>query len=332
MLTAHVGTERFIADWHHAEVYISVRDARIKEDDALLGIIHLPLGEVFEERSQINGFYPLTGGVGYGRIRLSMVWRSVQLQSPVEALGWDLGTVEIQPTISHADVPQDLQRFKLKFYTDLGSAKMYPGKDRHGWATKHQHSLKLPVQKRYASCLAIQFRHHGTFHDKVPAFAVLWLKHVADDDEREITVPVWKGDYERAIKNDLPESGEKIGTLTLKLTFWNGLGAAHSRWARKNDDLQDVVEVLEVAHDNYEATENEKKVGVVDGNATDSSDDGNDSDDGTKPEANGDDHEHKGLKEKAKDFKRHQQGLNRHHRGLMQWKVCIVQHLLGMCS
>ena len=81
----NAGTERYISDWQNTEVYVSVRDARIKEDDALLGIVHLPLHEVFKERSQINGFYPLTGGIGYGRIRISMVWRSVQLQAPMPA-------------------------------------------------------------------------------------------------------------------------------------------------------------------------------------------------------------------------------------------------------
>jgi len=97
----NAGIERFIPDWQNAEVYVTVRDARVKEDDPLLGIVHLSLSDIFKERSQINGFYPLMGGVGFGRIRLSMVWRSVQLQAPPNELGWNYGTlVNIIPTIT----------------------------------------------------------------------------------------------------------------------------------------------------------------------------------------------------------------------------------------
>ncbi|TKA76156.1 hypothetical protein B0A49_03730, partial [Cryomyces minteri] len=63
----NAGTERFVRDWRQTEVMISVRDARVHEDDALLGVIYLPLGKIFAERSQINGNYPLAGGIGYGR-------------------------------------------------------------------------------------------------------------------------------------------------------------------------------------------------------------------------------------------------------------------------
>ncbi|KAK5188266.1 hypothetical protein LTR16_008485, partial [Cryomyces antarcticus] len=68
----NAGTERFVRDWRQTEVMISVRDARVHEDDALLGVIYLPLGKIFAERSQINGNYPLAGGIGYGRCRVSV--------------------------------------------------------------------------------------------------------------------------------------------------------------------------------------------------------------------------------------------------------------------
>ena len=325
----NASTERYIADWKNTEVYLSVRDARVSEDDPLLGIVHLPLGEVFKHRSQINGFYPLTGGIGYGRVRLSMVWRSIQLQAPPEALGWEHGTVDVQSSVSHADVPENLRDLKLKFHTDLGSGKMYAGRHDQVWNTKNQESLKLPVRKRYSSCLAIQFRHSGMFNDKTAAFAVLWLKDIPDEEEREVTLTVWKGDYERATKNAMPECGERVGSIKLKLTFWNGLGAAHSKWASKDDNLKDVVEVLETARDNYEAMEHEEKVGTVDGNATDSSDDDEASEvDGEAHENLGKHHGNKSPVQRVKDLKKHEEGLNRSNRGLMQWKVYISRSSL----
>lgn len=69
----NAGTERFVANWKTAEVMISVRDDREREDDALLGMIYLPLRRIFEKRSQVMQTYPLVGGIGYGRARISMV-------------------------------------------------------------------------------------------------------------------------------------------------------------------------------------------------------------------------------------------------------------------
>ena len=345
----NAGTERYIADWRNTEVYVSVRDARVKEDDALLGIVHLPLGEVFAERSQINGFYPLTGGIGYGRVRLSMLWRSIQLQAASEAIGWQYGTVEVQPSVSTTDLPDDLKALKLKFHTDLSSAKMYASKGGEGWRPRKDRSLKLAVRKRYSSCLAIQFRHHAMFHDNTAAFAVFWLKDIPDEVEREVTVPVWKGDFERATKCTLPECGEKVGSLEIKLTFWDGLGSAHSRLASKDPNLQDIIEVLDTgqspgmlqqfpwlklhwswstktdnypARDNLEEMKNENAAGVVDGNATDSSDDGDSSDDKSGPQIEGakTDSKQNPIK-RVKEYKDHEKSLNRRNRGIMQWKV-----------
>ncbi|KAK5173529.1 uncharacterized protein LTR77_002210 [Saxophila tyrrhenica] len=313
----NASTERYLADWRSAEVYVSVRDARVKEDDPLLGIVHLPLWEVFKERSQVNGFYPVAGGIGYGRIRLSMVWRSVQLQAPPESLGWQYGTLEIPSPISEVEVSEELKHFKLKFHTDLGSGKMYPDKHSGTWKSKHDQSLKLPVHKRYSTSLAIEFRHTGTFRDQTPAFAVLWLKNIPDEEEKEMTLNVWKGDYERATKNALPECGEKVGTIKLRLTFWNGLGSAHSKWASKQKEVSDVVEVLEAARDNLEEMQHEKEAGIVDGEDTDSSDEehGN-------GKVEGDDGEgKKGPVEKVKDLKKQQGHLSRQNRGVMQWKI-----------
>ncbi|KAK4542102.1 hypothetical protein LTR36_007133 [Oleoguttula mirabilis] len=347
----NAGVERFIPDWRNAECYVSVRDARVKEDNPLLGIVHLPLGEVFKDRSQINGFYPLMGGVGFGRIRLSMVWRSVQLQAPPRNLGWKYGTLEVQSDVSAADVPKELQQMKLRFHTDLGYAKMYPNKD-ESWASRKQKSLRLPVKKRYGSCLSLQFRHHGLVKDKTAAFAVLWLRAIPDEQEQELTLPVWKGDYDRAIACSLDECGEKVGSITVKLTFWSGLGGAHSKWASKDPNLQDVVEVLDCGRDNVEDLQTAKEAGIVDEDDTSSSDaDSSSSDDdeavvkaegrpdgeihsagGARVEggdgevererSNGDTGKSKqSIVDSAKEYKKHMKSEHRRHRGVMQWKV-----------
>lgn len=217
--------ERFIRDWRSCEVYVSVRDARLHEDHPLLGIVRLPLREVFEKRSQRNGFWPISGGIGYGKIRLSMVWRSVQLQAPRSLIGWQYGTVNIQPMAKSSDCPPELKHAKLKLRTDISSGKMYSrGSDVAMWATSKERPLNLAVQKRYSSCFSIAFKDKKKLiGDKVSAFSVLWLKDLPDEEEVTLELPIWKGDIKRATANCLDECGERIGTLKLKVTYWPGM-------------------------------------------------------------------------------------------------------------
>lgn len=60
----NVGAERFIRDWQTTEVILSVRDMRMHEHDPLVGIVVLPLAETFKQRSQVNDYFSLSGGIG----------------------------------------------------------------------------------------------------------------------------------------------------------------------------------------------------------------------------------------------------------------------------
>ncbi|KAF4457942.1 hypothetical protein F53441_197 [Fusarium austroafricanum] len=344
----NAGCERFIRNWREAEVFITVRDARLKEDDPLLGIIHLPLAEVFRERSQVMGFWPLTGGIGYGRVRISMVFRSVQLQAPRNLLGWQYGTVEAQPTVTVVDCPKDLRSSKLKFRTSISSAKMYTedGDDAGTvtWKSKRGRSLALAVSRRYSSCMSIAFREKGFFGDDTAAFAVLWLKDIVDEEETELELPIWKGDFQRATACCLEECGERLGTIKLKLTFWSGLGSAHSRWASRDEHLQNVVEVIETARDNLEVGHQERQAGVVvdsdgeeedsgrvhrsgsigsnsDSSSSSSSSDSEDENGKTSNVPDGSASQKQGPIDQLRDYRRRDKRLHRQHRGLMQWKI-----------
>jgi hypothetical protein len=334
----NAGTERFIGDWQNAEVHIGVRDSRVHEDDPLLGIVHLNLGELFKERSQINGFFPLSGGVGFGRMRLSMVWRSVQLQAPPEAIGWEIGTLEVKPEIEAINLPDGLGSLRLKLSTSLGSGKMYSSKQHNGWSSYRHRSHWLAVQKRYSSCVSIRFRDKKLIGGNNAAFAVLWLRDIPDEEEREIDLPVWKGDFKRAVACSLEEPGEKIGSIKLTLKFWSGLGQAHSKWANKDPDLKNVVEVLETARDNLDEQEAGEKAGVIRDESDTESHGGSDSDDSStdddsdterrrKPgrntnDANDNDHkDSQGLVDKYREKRQEQKAEHRRHRGVMQFRL-----------
>ncbi|OQO07691.1 hypothetical protein B0A48_07388 [Cryoendolithus antarcticus] len=337
----NAGTERFIPDWQNAEVHVSVRDARVHEDDALLGIVHLSLADVFKHRSQVNGFWPLSGGVGYGRIRLSLVWRSVQLQAPPKALGWELGTLQVKPGITSSSLSQDVTKLRLKLGTNLSTAKFSPAKEgEHAWSGRKGRSAYLAVSKRYSSCFSIRFRHKQMIGNNNAAFAVLWLRDIPDETEKEIELTVWKGDFKRAVACSLDECGEKLGTIKLKVLFWSGLGSAHGKWASGDPDMKQVVQVLDVARDNEEEEKAGKEAGIVDEEMSSSSDDdddsSNDGDDknGTDDKAKPDGLEQKGRSmttdgkgitngwaDSAKEYKKNMKSVHRRHRGVMQWKI-----------
>ena len=350
----NAGCERFIRDVRNTEIHVAVRDARIHEDDALLGIVYLPLERVFQKRSQINHMFPLAGGVGYGRVRISMVFRSVQVELPRSMLGWDYGTVDINPRIKAIDVPEHLQPLRLKVRTPLERAKLH-SRGRNGkvhsedgstiWTTKKDKSIRLPVRARYCAPLVFEFRQDATFRDHTPGFGILWLKDVPDNEEQTVRIPIWSGDLKRAENNVLETYGEKVGEIEVTLTFWSGLSGYHEKLAKGDKHISNVMEVLEVTNDHewtdWDDSSGSDKPGINDNKETDNDSSSSDSSDS---EDDGDDPDKKkfvpdflqdggkridsklstdgtsGPISKIKDYRESAHALHRKNRGMMQWK------------
>jgi hypothetical protein len=342
----NAGCERFIRDIRNAEVHISVRDARVHEDDPLLGIIYLPLEKVFHERSQINTVFPLAGGVGYGRARISMVFRSVQAQLPRNMLGWDYGTLDITPKVKAIDVPKDLQPLRIRMGTNLSRGKVHSrgrdGKVREEdgqvvWTSKKNRPIRLPVKMRYSSPLVIEFRQDAALRDHSPAFCVLWLKDIPDNVEQTVRLSVWKGDLKRAENNVLDSYGEKVGEIEITLTFWSGLSGYHEDYTKKDKHLRNVMEVLEVCNDqgwsdwdSDDDTDGPKINPRVDDTSDSDSDSDSDSE-GSKflPDFLSKDRKRsstlsqdgqRNTLDQFRDYKQHNKQLHRKNKGLMQWK------------
>lgn len=280
----NAGTERFVKDWRSAEVMISVRDAREREDDALLGVIYLPLGKVFQKTSQVMSTYPLAGGIGYGKARISMVWRSVELKMPKELLGWDYGTLEVKPPVmakGGGEMMEQLKDYRIKLKTNLGKVKMQPSgthtfrsnqettSGRPEWRPRgkaQEESVFLALRKRYASSLIIEFRKSTIGPDSTPAFAVFWPSELVDEEEKTVTLKVWKGgkdNLERARTccdyNGIDENEQPVGEIEVTLKFWRGLSGYHKQYAEKarNNDVRNVMEVLDTINDEKMAEDHE---------------------------------------------------------------------------
>jgi hypothetical protein len=325
----NAGTERFVRDWRSAEVMISVRDDRERENDALLGMVYLPLNKVFEDCSQVVDSYPMAGGMGYGRIRISMVWRSVELKMAPELMGWNYGTVEVKTPIKG-----DVEGLALRLRTNLSKAKVKHGNGE--W--KNESDIFLPVRKRYSSALVLEFRKSALVSDSTRAFGVLWLKDIPDEEDKTVTVTIWKNEknaLEHA-ESSCDYEGEKMGDIELRLRFWRGLSGYHKKFASKgaNTDVRSVIEVLDTAFDEREKEDEEMgddetrdKLRTRVNQDSSGSEDESDEDDGPVDKIKGvfaghNDSEDgsRGAIAQVRDYKDHHKQLHRKHRGVMQWK------------
>ncbi|KAJ7066721.1 hypothetical protein C8F01DRAFT_714511 [Mycena amicta] len=313
------GTERFIKDWRSASVIIAVRDQRLHEIDPLIGVVVLPLRTLLEKRSQVSGAYPIVGGIGFGRVQMSIVFRSVQAQLPRPWTGWDLSTLVVQPEARTTDkLPSDLAACRLVLRTLNGKGKLHAHQeDGGGWRQKRgKQRLCLAVKRRYGECLLVEFRRHSLGPDTTPAFCVLWLKDVADDEEGTMMLPIWRNSKDalkRARVNaQAPEDAERLGTLELKVRLWPGLSGYHKPLAAHDGNIADVMKVLDAAEETIRGDGDSAHDSLYD---TESS---SDSEDGQSDAGNGESRQGALISE-LKDHKKRREQLHRQHRGLMQW-------------
>ena len=253
----NAGTEKFVADWQTGEVIISIRDRRDHEEDPLLGVVYLPLRKVFEKECQVLQSYPIAGGIGYGRARISMVWRSVECKLPMEIVGWDYGTVEVQAPIRvKGPVAETIKGNSIHLRTHITKAKMKASQDGDTWhpRRRNQNSVFLAVAKRYRTPLTFEFHQPSVTKQSTPAFAVLWLGDIPDEEEKQVSLKIWKGGKDQVARarscahyDGLEDGEEPIGEMDLTIKFWRGLSGYHKKYASnsRNEHVRNVMEVLD---------------------------------------------------------------------------------------
>ncbi|KAF8907354.1 hypothetical protein CPB84DRAFT_1768999 [Gymnopilus junonius] len=327
----NAGTEKFIRDWTTTDVMIAVRDSRIHESDPVIGVLILPLPQILKFRSHFTESLPLVGGIGYGRMRLSLTFRSVQLKLPKRLRGWDVGTLEISSYVTpSSDLPSEYDHCRLVFKVPYGKGKMIPdGQDEKAphkrvWVPKHQKLMRLPIKKRYATCLLILLRRRVVGPDLTPAFSTLWLKDIPDGEEITLSLPVRRNEgsvLSQAQVNASVDIGERVGTLELKVRLWPGLSGYHHDMADHDKNMAGVMEALDCAEGEQDASEellNDE--GYAGGDSSSSSSD-SDKEHGVNQEGSDKDEGPSGVVGTIKNFRKRTGELHRRHRGLMQWKA-----------
>jgi len=226
----------------------------MREHDPILGVVPLKLSDILQTSSQVTRWYPLDGGIGFGRIRISLLFRSVETRLSLNQLGWDVGTFEftsdkIQAIGYHATA-------KLKMRTggstgSIGRAHCQKQREDDGnfWdiAKKEgKQNVRLPVKYRYRSPLIFEF--HTVTHHSADAYAVLWLQHLCDNSDSDINIPIWKTDNGmRLCQNYITEANfkdipdiriEQVGRLQFRGRFKAGTDEDHEKFISDNDSRE----------------------------------------------------------------------------------------------
>ncbi|KAK7885383.1 hypothetical protein LTR67_010561 [Exophiala xenobiotica] len=252
----NAGTERFMRDWRSGIVTVTVRDQRNREHDPILGVVPLRLSDILTTSSQVTRWYPLDGGIGFGRIRISLLFRSVETRLPPNMLGWDVGTFEV---LSSQIIAKGWNHnTKLKLRTG-GSVGKIPRDQCHKTESgdgvyfdvspENNHHVRLPVKFRYRSPVIFEF--HVTGKRGAAAYACIWLQNLVDNEEVPIDIPIWKTkNGNRLVQNYITEENakafrdsgledlEEVGRFQFRGRFKAGMDESHRDFIVDNDSRE----------------------------------------------------------------------------------------------
>lgn len=250
-------------DWRSGIVTVTVRDQRMRQHDPILGVVPLKLADILQTSSQVTRWYPLDGGIGYGRVRISILFRSVETRLPPTQLGWDVGTFEFMSNKILALGYNTHTKLKLRTggssgkisrtqcrKTDEGDGIYWDIAKKEG-----KNNVRLPVRYRYRSPIVFEF--HSSNKRQADAYAVVWLHHLEDMKEEAINIPIWKTDNGmRLSQNYITEENfkaipdlelEEVGRLQFRARFKPGTDEDHSRFVTDNDS-RETQETWEACH------------------------------------------------------------------------------------
>jgi Ca2+-dependent lipid-binding protein len=225
--TFNSSTETYIRDWRLATLTLACWDTRKKIDDCLVGAVSLKVSDIFHASSSVVKFYDLKGGEGTGRIRVSMIFRSMKMKLDYSLLGFSVGSfVFTSPIICTGTMHSSKLRIRVS-----GSQRLIKENEKSSSSTDSEKRVTytltrpnnvLPVQHRYLSPLVLEFRSGSLpITDKLPGtaaltkkskhYAVTWLFRLVDNEECNFELPVYEtNNPDRLIQNVVSESDETM--------------------------------------------------------------------------------------------------------------------------
>ena len=250
----NAGTERFMRDWRSGIVTVTVRDQRHRQHDPILGVVPLKLSDILQTSSQVTRWYPLDGGIGFGRIRISLLFRAIETRLPPNMLGWDVGTFEFTSNRLLALNYHSNSKIKLRTGGSVGQVgrtqchKLAEGDGMYWDISKREGKggVRLPVRFRYRSPVVFEF--HVTGKRGAAAYAIIWLHHLVDNTEVDINIPIWTThNGARLTQNYITEDNikakeipgledlQEVGRLQFRCQFKAGTDEDHEAFVVDND-------------------------------------------------------------------------------------------------
>ncbi|RDW56364.1 C2-containing protein [Coleophoma crateriformis] len=247
--TFNSSTETYVRDWRLATLTLSVWDTQKHSDDCLVGVVSLKMSEIFHESSSVVKFYDLKGGAGTGRIRISMIFRSMRMKLEESLLGYSVGSfVFTSPITCTGSMNTSTLRLRTSGSQRLiknGGSKSETGG--YTWVLEKSKTI-LPVHFRYLSPVVFEFvgsglseRLSSTPLGKSKHYAVLWLFRLIDNQTSTFTLPIYKtNNPDRLTQNVVSESDdtmtlERVGEVTFTGKFKAGIDEAHGDFLRDHD-------------------------------------------------------------------------------------------------
>jgi hypothetical protein len=218
--------------------------------------VPLKLTDILQTSSESTRWYPLDGGIGFGRIRISLLFRSVELRLPPPQLGWDIGTFEFLSNTITTTGYAPSNHAKIRIRTGGSSAsvgKSSSSREADGMSFNisgddGNQKVRLPVRHRYSSPIFMEFYPSGKRNPD--AYAVLWLLELVDGEEHDFDIPVWKCNNSlRLSQNYITEENyksvpdiemEQVGRVRFQGRFSAGTDSDHIKFASTNDDRETI--------------------------------------------------------------------------------------------
>jgi hypothetical protein len=242
-------TETYVRDWRMATLTLSVWDTRKKSNDCLVGVVALKMSDIFHESSSIVKFYDLKGGAGTGRIRMSMIFRSMGVQLEENLLGYSVGSFVFSSNITCTGSNLNTRKLYLR---NAGSERAIKSGEQsesgYTWTLNEKQRI-LPVHHRYMSPIVLEFC--GT-SEAIPSpgplgkklaknkhYAILWLFRLIDNKVSTFTLPIYKtNNPDRLLQNVVNEADdtmalEKVGEVKFEAKFSAGLDDSHEEFLGK---------------------------------------------------------------------------------------------------
>ncbi|GAA5822275.1 hypothetical protein JCM3770_002512 [Rhodotorula araucariae] len=91
----NTGSEAFVRDWTEAVLGFAVMDYRDRDHDILAGYVSINLRDVLQEQAHLSRWFPIQGGSGSGRLRVSLLWKPLAIDLSPNIREWSVGTIQI---------------------------------------------------------------------------------------------------------------------------------------------------------------------------------------------------------------------------------------------